>query len=89
MRNYLKVQMFDGKGGYENVVVEKDFNTGLTRAWRNYGYGLCEGVADILGENLGTRASVMTLTVKKSEGKRILKDLFVEYKNLIIGENNL
>ncbi|MGL5646839.1 MAG: hypothetical protein ACRDDY_03225, partial [Clostridium sp.] len=66
MKNYLKVQMFDGKGGYENVLVEKDFKTGLTKAWFNYGYGLCEGTADIIKENLGTKTSIMTLTVKKS-----------------------
>ncbi|MGL4789869.1 MAG: hypothetical protein ACRCW1_00550 [Anaerotignaceae bacterium] len=90
MKNYIKINMFDGKGGFENVLVEKDFITGLTKAWLNYGYQLDRQAKENMEHNgVGKTAEVMTLTVKKTEGKKILKDLFIEYKHLTMGENNI
>lgn len=82
MKSYLKIKIFNGKGGFSNILVIKDMESQVQKEYLSDGYSLSQEVKNIV-LNEGIKEFVIpSITLHENQIEKVLYDLFIDYKQL-------
>lgn len=82
MKNLLKINMFNGKGGFENVVVCNN----PRRLYHSYGYGLLPVFHEF--ETKEDISNMIEIRLPLKEAKSVIEQLGFNYKDIKINSVN-
>lgn len=76
MKNLLKINIYDKKGKFENIV----YSNVPKRLYHSYGYSLLPVIYEF--EEQSDISNVIEITLPLNEAKKVLEQLGFEYKEL-------
>lgn len=82
MKNLLKINIYDKKGKYENVV----YSNNPKRLYHSYSYSLLPAIYDL--ESSDDISNIIEIRLPLSEAKKVLDQLGFNYKTLKVNEVN-
>ncbi|MGL4452451.1 MAG: hypothetical protein ACRCTZ_14900 [Sarcina sp.] len=82
MKFLLKINIFNGKGGFENVVISSN----PKRLYHSYSYGLLPAIYDF--ETADDISNMIEIRLPLKEAKNVIEQLGFDYKDIKVNSVN-
>lgn len=83
MKSYLKINIYNGKGGFSNILIIKDMETREQEAFfNNNGYSLSQESKNAILNDGVNPFNILEFNLSLNQAKKVLHNLFIDYKKI-------